>query len=100
MLHIDAGPCIVGTTKMMRNATPLKPRARPKRTGAEVNRWRQRREEWMAFVKGQTLCLFAHENEGVKTEQTPHGVLYVVDGPLTAPDGTRLDVRSVGLTLR
>jgi hypothetical protein len=56
--------------------------------------------DWASFMKGQTLCLFAQENEGVKTEQTPHGVRYVVDGPLTAPDGTRLDVRSVGLTLR
>lgn len=47
---------------MMRNATPLKPRARPKRSGAEVNRWRQRREEWMASLESSLLFqrLFDH----------------------------------------
>jgi hypothetical protein len=43
-----------------------------------------------------TAALLTHalENEVVETERTPHGVRYVVDGPLTAPDGTRLNVRS------
>ncbi len=47
---------------MMRNATPLKPRARPKRSGAEVNRWRKRREEWMASLESSLLFqrLFDH----------------------------------------
>ena len=40
------------------------------------------------------LLRHAWENEVVETEQTPHGVRYVVDGPLAAPDGTRLNLRS------
>jgi hypothetical protein len=30
----------------------------------------------------------------VESEQTPHGTRHVVDGPLIAPDGTRLNIRS------
>ncbi|HEU0039339.1 MAG TPA: hypothetical protein VFR76_08700 [Verrucomicrobiae bacterium] len=42
----------------------------------------------------EALLRQARENEVVATEQTPHGVRYVVDGPLTAPDGTSLNVRT------
>jgi hypothetical protein len=40
------------------------------------------------------LVRHAHENDVVESEQTPHGTRHVVEGPLTAPDGTRLNVRS------
>ena len=42
----------------------------------------------------EALLRHARENEVVETEQTLHGVRYVVDGPLTAPDGTSLNVRT------
>lgn len=42
----------------------------------------------------EALLRHARENEVVETEKTLHGTRYVVDGPLTAPDGTRLNVRS------
>ena len=48
--------------------------------------------DWQRLA--EALLRHAQENEVVKTEQTPHGVRYVVDGPLTAPDGTRLNVRT------
>jgi hypothetical protein len=40
------------------------------------------------------LIAHARENEVVESEQTPHGTRHVADGPLTAPDGTRLNIRS------
>ena len=46
--------------------------------------------QWLAAA----LLRHARENEVAETEQTPHGVRYVVDGPLTAPDGTSLNVRT------
>jgi len=42
----------------------------------------------------ESLLHHVRENEVVKTEETRHGKRYVVDGPLTAPDGTILNVRS------
>ena|ERR1035437_5436271 len=42
----------------------------------------------------EALLRHARENEVVETEQTPHGQRYALDGPLTAPDGTRLNVRT------
>jgi hypothetical protein len=34
------------------------------------------------------------ENEVTTMQKTTHGTRYVVDGPLTAPDGSRLNIRS------
>ena len=48
--------------------------------------------DWQRLA--EALLRHAQENEVVKTEQTPHGVRYAVDGPLTAPDGTSLNVRT------
>jgi AraC-like DNA-binding protein len=44
------GRRIIVTTKMMRNATPLKPRERPRRSAAEITRWKKAREHWMASL--------------------------------------------------
>ena len=46
----------------MRNATPLKPRERPKRSAAEIARWRRERESWMAGLEPTGLFqrLFDH----------------------------------------
>jgi len=40
------------------------------------------------------LRAHAIENEVSETEETRYGVRFVVDGPLSAPDGTVLNVRS------
>ena len=48
--------------------------------------------EWQRLA--EALLLHARENEVTAVEQTPHGQRYVVDGPLTAADGSRLNVRS------
>jgi hypothetical protein len=53
--------------------------------GFAVADWRQMAE---------ALVRHARENEVVAIEQTAHGTRYVVDGPLTAPDGSRLNIRS------
>jgi AraC-like DNA-binding protein len=47
---------------MMRNATALKPRERPKRPSAEVARWRKERQAWMACLEPTLLFqrLFDH----------------------------------------
>jgi hypothetical protein len=47
--------------------------------------------EWRRLA--DALLQHAREHEVVETEQTSHGTRFVVDGPLTAPDGTRLNVR-------
>jgi len=39
------------------------------------------------------LVRHAQENEVGETEQTRHGVRYVVDGPLNAPGGRVLNIR-------
>lgn len=48
--------------------------------------------DWQRLA--EALLRHAREHDVVETEQTLHGTRYVVDGPLTAPDGTRLNVRS------
>ena len=48
--------------------------------------------EWRRLA--EALLQHARAHEVVETEETPHGIRFVVDGPLTAPDGTRLNVRS------
>lgn len=48
--------------------------------------------EWQGLA--EALLQHAREHEVVETEETSHGTRYVVDGPMTAPDGTRLNVRS------
>jgi hypothetical protein len=55
------------------------------RFGFTAARWQQ---------LADALLRHARENEVVETEQTRHGTRYAVDGPLTAPDGTVLNVRS------
>ncbi|MBI5384537.1 MAG: hypothetical protein HZA90_07590 [Verrucomicrobia bacterium] len=48
--------------------------------------------EWQRLVGA--LLRHARENEVSASEQTRHGTRYVVDGPLLAPDGTVLNVRT------
>ena len=48
--------------------------------------------EWPRLA--EALLRHAREHDVVETEQTPHGTRFAVDGPLAAPDGTRLNVRS------
>ena len=55
------------------------------RFGFTVTEWKQ---------LADALVSHAHENDVVESEQTPHGTRHVVDGPLIAPDGTRLNIRS------
>ena len=52
--------------------------------GFNVAHWRE---------LADALAQHAHANEVAETEQTPHGVRYVVDGPLKAPGGTVLNIR-------
>jgi len=48
--------------------------------------------EWQRLA--DALLRHARENEVVASERTRHGMRYVVDGVLQAPDGTTLNVRS------
>ena len=48
--------------------------------------------EWRQFA--EALPRHARENNVVETQQTVHGRRYVVDGPMPAPDGTQLNIRS------
>lgn len=48
--------------------------------------------EWRRLA--EALLRHARENEVVGTEATRHGTRYAVDGPLTAPNGAILNVRS------
>ena len=48
--------------------------------------------EWQFLA--WALLRHARENEVAATEETAHGNRYVVDGPLTAPDGSYLNIRS------
>ena len=48
--------------------------------------------EWSRLA--DALLRHTRENGVVATEQTPHGIRYVVDGPLTAPAGASLNVRT------
>lgn len=49
--------------------------------------------DWQALA--DALRQHATENPVVQAEVTAYGIRYVVDGPLVAPDGTALNVRSV-----
>lgn len=48
--------------------------------------------EWQKLA--DALLRLALENEIAETEMTPHDKRYVVDGRLTAPDGTCLNLRT------
>jgi hypothetical protein len=48
--------------------------------------------EWRRLA--EALLRHARENEVTATERTVHGIRYVVDGALAAPDGTSLNVRA------
>jgi hypothetical protein len=48
--------------------------------------------EWQQMA--EAMLRHARENEVAAMEQTAHGTRYVVDGPLTAPNGSRLNIRS------
>jgi hypothetical protein len=61
------------------------------RFGFTVANWRRLAE---------ALLRHAGENEIVGTEQTPHGTRFVVDGLVTAPDGTRLIFAARGILIR
>ena len=49
-------------------------------------------DEWEPMA--EALLRHARENDVVETEQTRHGTRFAVDGVLTAPDGSGLNVRS------
>jgi len=55
------------------------------RFGFTVANWQQLAE---------ALLRQARENEVVAAEPTAHGIRYVVDGRLTAPDGKTLNIRT------
>ena len=48
---------------------------------------------WESFAGA--LWQHAQDNEVTVTEETPFGISYAVDGPLTAPDGRTPRIRSV-----
>jgi hypothetical protein len=48
--------------------------------------------EWQRLA--EALLRHVRENEVAAMDQTAHGARYVVDGPLIAPDGSRLNIRS------
>lgn len=48
--------------------------------------------DWQRLA--EALIRHASENEVVEMKETSHGRRYVVDGPLTAPDRTSLNVRT------
>lgn len=48
--------------------------------------------EWPRMV--DALLRHARENRVMATEETRYGTRYALDGPLSAPDGTSLNVRS------
>jgi hypothetical protein len=49
-------------------------------------------EEW--HFLSEALLRHARENDVVEREETRHGTRYAIDGPLVAPDGTALNVRT------
>jgi hypothetical protein len=55
------------------------------RFGFTVAKWQQLAE---------ALRHHARENTVVETEQTTHGRRFVIEGPLTAPDGSHLNIRT------
>ena len=48
--------------------------------------------DWQRLA--EALIRHASDNEVVEIKETSHGRRYVVDGPLTAPDRTNLNVRT------
>ena len=42
----------------------------------------------------EALLRHARDNDVVESEETPHGTRYAIDGPLRAPDGSVLKVRT------
>ncbi|HEX3988337.1 MAG TPA: hypothetical protein VHZ30_02830 [Verrucomicrobiae bacterium] len=48
--------------------------------------------KWRQFA--EALLRHARENEVVESERTIHGCRFVVDGPMPAPDGSQLNIRS------
>ena len=50
-------------------------------------------QDWQALAAA--LRAHAADNELSRVEITAHGTRFVIDGPLGAPDGERLNVRSV-----
>lgn len=49
-------------------------------------------EQWQ--VLAERLLHHAFENEVVASDENPHGVRYAVDGPLIAPTGKSLNIRT------
>jgi hypothetical protein len=49
-------------------------------------------EQWQMFA--ERLLGHALENEVVASGENPHGVRYTVDGPLVAPAGNSLNIRT------
>lgn len=45
-------------------------------------------------VMAEALLEHARKNEVIECEQTRHGTRYAIDGPLVAPDGAILNVRT------
>ena len=50
-------------------------------------------QNWVTMSKA--LLRHAEENPVRERTETAYGVRYVIDGPMLAPDGSRLSVRSV-----
>jgi hypothetical protein len=48
-------------------------------------------EGWQHLA--EALLQHGRMNDVVESQETVHGTRYIVDGPLAAPDGTRLNVR-------
>lgn len=49
-------------------------------------------QDWQRLASA--LIKHARENVVIESETTRHGMRYALDGPLTAPDGTVLNIRS------
>jgi hypothetical protein len=49
-------------------------------------------EQWQVLAEG--LLQHAVENDVVASDENPHGVRYAVDGPLVAPTGKSLNIRT------
>ena len=60
------------------------------RFGYAASQWR---------ILAADLLPHAWENDVAAMEGVPYGKRYVVDGLMTAPDGTRLDIRSAWFIL-
>lgn len=47
------------------------------------------------WILVEALRQHVQANDVVQTQESPHGVRYAVDGPMAAPDGSTLNIRSV-----